>query len=319
MIGFILISALIGALAAWRLAMPFFKASGTEVSNRILALAAVPVVLLGALGLYFINGEPETPGAPYSEVAARLNATDPTQLTPDEQEARLRAILREDRDDLQALTLLGRFLARTERELEAVTFFTRALQIEEDPRILSDLGQALVVLNDGQVTPEAERAFDAAYALDPTLPEPPFFLGAAYYARGDRNEAARIWSDIIARLDAGDPFRAAIAARAADLLSRPQGRPGSDGAAPFADAIAAGAAPEDLANMMVDRLEMRLEENPDDLSGWLTLARARWMQDEPEAGAEALERARARFENNPGALVLISAMQSAFSREENDG
>jgi cytochrome c-type biogenesis protein CcmH len=319
MIGFILISAVIGALAAWRLAMPFFKASASGTANRILALAAVPIVLLGALGLYFVNGEPDAPGAPYSEVAARLNATNPEDLTPEEQEARLRAILREDRENLQALTLLGRFLARTERELEAVTFFTRALQIEEDPRILSDLGQALVVLNDGQVTPEAERAFDAAYALDPTLPEPAFFLGAAYYARGDRNEAARVWSDIISRLDAGDPFRAAIAARAADLLSRPRGGPGSDSAAPFADAIAAGAAPEDLASMMVDRLEMQLEDDPDDLSGWLTLARARWMQDEPEAGAAALERARTQFENNPGALALIAAMQSAFSGEETNG
>ena len=317
MIFFIVLTAAIGAFAAWRLATPFLK-QAEGGSGRILALLMVPVVLLGALGFYFVNGEPDTPGAPFASVAQRLAETDPELLSPEEQEARLRAILREDPEDLQALTLLGRFLSRSERELEAVTMFTRALQIEEDPRILSDMGQALVVLNDGQVTPEAERAFEAANTLDPTLPEPAFFLGAAYYARGERNAAATVWSDIIARLDAGDPFRAAIAARAADLLSRPQGGPGSDGAAPFADAIAEGVDPADLAEMMVSRLEARLEENPDDLSDWLTLARARWTQGQTEAGLEALERARSRFEDNAGALALISAMRTAFSVEESE-
>ena len=317
MIVFILLTAIIGAAAAWRLARPFLNGDGDNQS-RVVALAIAPLVLLGALGLYFINGEPDTPGAPYAAVAERLALTDPEQLTPEEQEARLRAILREDPEDLQALTLLGRFLSRTERELEAVTLFTRALRIEEDPRILSDLGQALVVLNQGQVTPEAERAFEAANALDPALPEPAFFLGSAFYERGERNEAARVWSDIITRLDEGDPFRAAIAARAADLLSRPQGGPSSDGAAPFADALAAGVTPEDLAEMMVSRLELRLEENPDDLSGWLTLARARWTQGQPEAGLEALERARAHFAGNAGALALITAMRMAFNGEESE-
>ena len=317
MMVFIVLTAVIGAVSAWRLAMPFLK-TGQAGAGRLASLVMVPVVLLGALGFYFVNGEPETPGAPYAEVAQRLADTNPEELTSEEQEARLRAILRENPEDVQALTLLGRFLSRTERELEAVTLFTRALQIEEDPRILSDMGQALVVLNNGQVTPEAERAFEAANALDPSLPEPAFFLGSAYYARGERTEAAAVWSDIIMRLDDGDPFRAAIAARAADLLSRPQGGPGSAGAAPFADAIAAGVAPEDLAEMMVSRLEARLEDDPDDLSGWLTLARARWTQGQTEAGLEALERARSRFEDNAGALALISAMRTAFSVEESE-
>jgi cytochrome c-type biogenesis protein CcmH len=68
----------------------------------------------------------------------------------------------------------------------------------------------------------------------------------------------------------------------------------------------------------VSRLEARLEDDPDDLSGWLTLARARWTQGQTEAGLEALERARSRFEDNAGALALISAMRTAFSVEESE-
>ena len=207
----------------------------------------------------------------------------------------------------QAIHLLG---------LPGINFEVEPGRIYPKQRVAAHL----VGYVDGQMqgVAGAERAFEAANTLDPTLPEPAFFLGAAYYARGERNAAATVWSDIIARLDEGDPFRAAIAARAADLLSRPQGGPGSDGAAPFADAIAEGVDPADLAEMMVSRLEARLEENPDDLSGWLTLARARWTQGQSEAGLEALERARLRFEGQAGALALIAAMQTAFSVEESE-
>jgi len=317
MIVFVLICAILGGLAALRIAAPFAKPDLGR-GGAVAAASVAGVIAVGALGAYVVNGEPEAPGAPYAAVAERLANTDPALLSPAEQEERLRAALRENPEDVEALALLGRFLSRTERELEAIGLFERALRLNEDPRVLSDLGQSLVVLNEGQVTEEAERAFAASYALDPSLPEPAFFLGAAYYERGERREAAEIWSAIIGRLDEGDPFRAAIAARAADLLSRPSGGPGTNQAAPFADAIAEGVAPEDLVESMVGGLQARLEADPEDLSGWLTLARARLMQGQSEDGQEALRQAQAIFGEDVGALALIAAMQTAFTAEESD-
>lgn len=317
MIVFILICAVLGGLAAYRIAAPLISADQGRTSILV-GLGLVAFVMTGTLSVYAINGQPGEAGAPYADVTARLNETDPDLLSPAEQEERLRAILRREPENVEALTLLGRFLSRTERELEAIGLFERALRIDEDARTLSDLGQALVVLNDGQVTVEAERAFTGARRLDPALPEPAFFLGAAYYERGQRQQAAEIWSDIIGRLNEGDPFRAAIAARAADLLSRPAGGPNSDGGAPFAEAAAQGVSAEELVDAMVGGLEARLAEDPEDLSGWLTLARARLMQGQPEAGVQALNTARTHFETDTGALALIAAMQSAFSSEESD-
>ena len=106
MMVFIVLTAVIGAVAAWRLAMPFLK-TGQAGAGRLASLVMVPVVLLGALGFYFVNGEPETPGAPYAEVAQRLADTNPEELTSEEQEARLRAILRENPEDVQALRLVA--------------------------------------------------------------------------------------------------------------------------------------------------------------------------------------------------------------------
>ncbi len=304
MIVLVLVCALVAGLAALRIAAPYAQRELGR-GGALAAMGLVVVVFWGAMSVYLVNGQPEAPGAPHAEVVARLAGIDPVLLTPLELEERLRANLRENPDNVEALTLLGRFLSHTGRELEAVSLFEQALWLRRDPRVLSDLGQSLVVLNQGQVTQEAERAFTAAYGLDPSMPEPAFFLGTAYYERGDRRQAAKIWSDIIGRLNEDDPFRSAIVARAVDMLSRPPG--GSD-----------DVALEDIEESMVDVLQTHLEKDPGDLSGWLVLARVRMVRGETEAGLHTLGQARMRFDKDAGALALIDAMQITVKVREND-
>jgi cytochrome c-type biogenesis protein CcmH len=150
------------------------------------------------------------------------------------------------------------------------------------------------------------------------MPEPAFFLGVAAYESGDRATATELWAGIIARLAVDDPFRAAIAARAGDLLSRPSGGPESEGAAPFAQAAAEGADMDALIASMIDGLQARLDADPDDLSGWLALARARRMQDDPAEARAALDAARDRFAGHAGELAMIAAVARALELEESD-
>ena len=312
MIVVVMISGLAAILAAIYVATPLAR------GGRTAALACAGLIAIGALGVYMINGEPDMPGQPYSGLVERLRTADPMSLSAVEQEERLRDALRTDPEDVEALALLGRYLSRTERELEAVALFERALRIEETARIYSDLGQALLNLNDGALTAQARTAFGQANRLDPSMPEPAFFLGVAAFEDGDRAEAAQRWAGIIARLDGDDPFRQAIAARAGDLLSRPAGGPGAEGAAPFAQAAAEGADPEAMIAAMVDGLQARVEADPDDLSGWLSLARARRMQDQPDDARAALDAARAQFAGQPGQTAIIAAVERALELEESD-
>jgi cytochrome c-type biogenesis protein CcmH len=312
MIAFTLVCMVIGAAAAIYLARPLLQETG---SARLIGVAAGGLLAAGALAAYWVNGMPEAPGAPYQPRMDALRAADPETLTPVEQEEWLRDAVRRDARDVEARRLLGRFLATTGRELEAIAHLEQALRISPEARILNDLGQTIVTLNQGTVTPEAARAFSAAHAEDPAMPEPAFFLGAAAYEAGDRETAAAYWGGIITRLGEDDPYRDAIASRAADLLSRP-----SMGGADPAE-ITEGAEPPDVEAMiagMIIRLETRLETDPDDVSGWLTLARARMMQEDREAAARALSRGRAAFADDPGARALISALSAAFGLEETD-
>ncbi len=312
MIAFTLVCLVIGAGAAIYLARPLLQETG---SARLIGLGAGAFLALGALGAYWVNGMPEAPGAPYQPRMEALRVADPETLTPVEQEEWLRDAVRREPRNIEARRLLGRFLAGTGRELEAIAHIEQALRVSPEARLFNDLGQTIVSLNEGNVTPEASRAFNAAHAADPAMPEPAFFLGAAAYDAGDRETAASYWGAIIVRLDEDDPYREAIASRAADLLSRPS----MGGADPAA--ITEGAERPDVEVMiagMITRLETRLADDPDDVSGWLTLARARMMQEDRDGAARALASARTAFADDPGARALISALGAAFGLEETD-
>lgn len=307
MIALTLIAALIGVAAALYIAAPL--ASGAK--RPAVALGAAGLIAVGAFALYLVGGSPQTPGQPHGAVVERLESADPATLSLEESEERLRAAVRRDPSDAEALAMLGRLLARTERELEAVAVLERSLRIAEDPRVLSDLGQALVNLNEGTVSAQAERAFAAAHQMDPDLPEPAFFLGVAAYQAGDRARAAELWGEILTRLEASNPFRQAIAARAADLLSRPSAGPG-EGEAPFAAMAAEGADADAMVAAMLDRLSARLEDDPDDFSGWLTLIRARAATGDVDAARAALQNAAARFAEEDDKAIILAALVRAL-------
>ncbi|MBK5910454.1 c-type cytochrome biogenesis protein CcmI [Rhodothalassium salexigens] len=69
---------------------------------------------------------------------------------------------------------------------------------------------------------------------------------------------------------------------------------------------------------MVDRLAARLADNPDDRDGWLRLARARQVQGDAEAAAEALRRALALTEDDARAAGIrqrLEALENAGPSE----
>lgn len=313
MIALTLIIAALGMLTALWIASPLAR-SALEPMQRLAAFGVMAFVALAALGAYLVGGSPGLPGQPYSVTEARLAAMDPEKLSPEEQEERLRAIVRREPANAEALALLGRFLAFDGRHLEAIAMLERSLRVNENARVLSDLGQALVELNEGNVTPEAERAFAAAHARDETLPEPAFFLGVAAYEAGDRETALDYWSGIIRQLPQADPFREVISVRAADLLSRPAGGPQMlpDGEMPEDET------PEQMVSRMVAGLEAGLEAYPDDVSRWMVLARVRAVTENPSGARAAIAEARARSGGDAGTGAILDALERAIQVEESE-
>lgn len=306
MIALTLLIAALGVGVAMWIVSPLAKSAASPM-HRLIAFGVMAALAIGALGVYLVGGQPGLEGQPYTATEARLAALPPENLTGEEQEERLRAIVRREPGDPEALAMLGRFLAFDGRHLEAIAMLERSVRVREDARVLSDLGQALVNLNEGTVTPEAERAFAAAMELDESLPEPAFFMGAAAYDAGDREAALGHWAGIVGRLPSDDPFRQAIAVRAADLLSRPSGGPQMMDP----EALDPDESPDAMVSRMVAGLETGLEADPDDLTRWMVLARVRAVLEDRDGARAAIAQARARSGGDAGIRAILDALERA--------
>lgn len=275
-----------------------------------------PSILAGLVGVagvtYLAGGQPQAPGAPYQQAAAERMAANPDDLEPVAQVERLRDMLREDDTNAVVWAQLGRMLARSERELEAINAFQRSLRLELNARTLSDLGQTFMNLNDGRVTDEARAAFEEARRIDPDLPEPDFFLGVQAFQSGDVETAEIIWLDLIERLNDQGPYRILISEQVFQLLSQPQVN---------TEAVEAAAASEDFDPRqriadMVQRLETRVASGDAGFADHLRLIRVRGMLGDDEGGMETLQAARDRFAGREGAMTILDLLAAALQADE---
>lgn len=306
MIGLAIATAIAGAIAAIGVFAPLRGAGVPRWAGPVAAAG----LLLASGAVYWIGGSPQQEGVPYARAAEERRATDPASLSAEARIERLRDDLRDDTQNAEAWAMLGRELARAGRELEAINAFQRALSLDRQARTFSDLGQTVINLNEGEVTPEARRAFEAARELDPDLPEPGFFLGLGAYQEGDRAAAVDAWADVLERLQPGDPFRTIIARQATELLSRPDV---NSEAVSMAAEDDADIPPEERIAGMVARLGERVDSGEGSLSDHLVLMRVRAMMGDMEGARRALSSAEAAYSDSAGTDAILDVARQALN------
>lgn len=273
-------------------------------------------VIIGVAGATYLSGaQPQQPGAAYQQIAQERIAANPSDLDVAARMERLRDMIRVDETDSVAWAQLGRMLARSEREIEAINAFQQSLRVELNAQTLSDLGQTFMNLNDGRVTDEARAAFEHARTLDPTMPEPDFFLGLSDFQAGEIDQAEARWLDLIERLDDFDTYKILIAEQVFQLLSQPQVNAG---------AVEAAAASEDFDPRtriaeMVQRLERRVSGGNASFADYLRLIRVRGMVGDNTGGMATLLAARDRFSDRLGAMVILDLLTAALEADEGQG
>lgn len=96
------------------------------------------------------------------------------------------------------------------------------------------------------------------------------------------------------------------------IIPRLERVPGETAQAPGQGRGAADAQQAASLEIMVERLAARMEQNPDQLEGWLMLGRTYVALDQPAKGAAALERALALAPQNPEIMInLAQALATA--------
>ena len=293
----------------------------------VLLIVAVPVA---TLGLYLALGAPEIPSQP---LAQRDTAERAAQIARIEATEELARTLADRPDDLPGWITLGRAYADLNRWTDAASAFGRAVGLSGgDPIVVGAYATALVNASDGTVTEVAATAFRQILDARPGDARARFYLALADAQAGDGQAAVDAWVALLAETPADAPLvpvlRAQIEETASlmgidvpDLATAPAQSvdPGIPEVDPQQVEALAGLPQEDRAAAiagMVEGLAQRLEDNPDDLAGWVRLARSYSVMGEREAAADALGRAAALAPDDAAVLgAHADALLAAYPDE----
>jgi cytochrome c-type biogenesis protein CcmH len=324
------------------------RPSGWRAPSRspIMAVVASLFVVLGAGALYWLLGAPTLADAPYAARPApeanaapggTKNAGDASPAAPhtdmrqaaDKLEQRLAA----DPNNAEGWVLYARTTSMLGDWRKAGDAYKRALDLgQKGSEVYAGYGEMQVMAADGIVAPAARDAFRAALAADAANGVARYYLALADSQAGEGHKAVDAWLELSAGLPEDSPMRDEIAHRIADAAKSggfdapplPKGLPAeaqsADGPTQDQMEAAANMSPEDRAKMvggMIEQLAAKLKAQPNDLDGWLRLARAYVVQGDSARAVDALDHAAALKPGDPGIkLQTVSALLSGLKPED---
>jgi cytochrome c-type biogenesis protein CcmH len=294
-------------LAAADAAHATSTASGAaSVAWRRRIAAGVALLALPALAgsLYLWLGSPELASAQQQTAPGAAAAQD----SVDGLVAQAEAHLQRNPEDSRGWEILAPVYMRLDRYSDAVTAWRNALRLLGDSADReANLGEALTAEANGVVTAEAKAAFVRAVRLDETTVSARYYLGLAAEQDGRREEAAKIWRDLIAEAPAGaswvDNVRSALARVKSNSVasSAPNFTPRPDAPRQPSEQQSA------TIHAMVDRLAARLKQDGSDVDGWVRLVRSCRVLGDAEKAYAATAHARHALAGDPDKLLKLDA------------
>jgi cytochrome c-type biogenesis protein CcmH len=254
--------------------------AGTTPGRLVLAGAAAAFVIGIAGGTYVLVGHPEL------AVRSLQGSTD-TDLNG--LISKLAWRVRQSPGDARAWSLLGRGYLTLNDPGDAAAAFKHAAVVappQARQALLSAYGESLTTAY-GTVTPEAEAAFHAALAGNPSDIASRFYLGQAYAERHDTAHALQMWESLLADAPPNAPWREMLLDRIAMLKGASQGPPN--------------------ITAMVQGLADRLKTYPEDPVGWRRLVKAYVVLRDLDKARAALADARKALSGDRAQLAALEA------------
>ena len=274
--------------------------------RRLVATLGLLVLPLGATALYLTVGSPELPGEPLAARAADVQNQSIEHLV-----AQVEAHLEANPSDARGWEVIAPVYLRLGRFDDAVKARRNVLRIAGDSAEReANLGEALVGGANGIVTAEAKSTFERAVALDPQDVKGRYFLGLAAEQDGRRDDAAKMWRDLIAGAPADAPWLQFVRGE----LARIAGGPSAD------DVAAASNLPSDarmtMIRGMVEKLSDRLHhDGAADLDGWQRLVRSYMVLGERDKARAAALDARRALVSDPEKLRQMNELVKGLGIE----
>jgi len=284
--------ALIAALAA---SLYWAGGRGKNGAPRGQSLILALLVPLAVVGLYAVRGTPQALTRPSA------NMTDPNVMVQ-----QLADRLKEHPEDLDGWLMLARSYTVLGRYAEAENAYQRAqTRAMQDSNLLVAWIQLRVMLGEGKFDARSNELLGQADKLAPDDPDVMLLRALAAFDRGDKAAADALVDKLHARFSPGTSDRQNLDAVLEKWTQRGSAAHPHPAASPASGAASAMPDP----NAMVQRLADRLKQHPEDLDGWLTLARSYAVLGRPQESADAYEHAQARAMQDSNALAIWIEMR----------
>lgn len=165
----------------------------SQMSIRMAALAILISIPAISLPIYAFIGRPQMPDMPL-ETRAK---PDPAKAKLDEVIVQIEAKLSTNPNDTRGLELIMPLYMRANRFDDAARVLQELIaKLGSSSMRETDLGEALMMANDGLISVESYAAFERALKIDPKFNKARYYIGKAAAQDGALDRARKIWYEL---------------------------------------------------------------------------------------------------------------------------
>ncbi|MBX5001470.1 c-type cytochrome biogenesis protein CcmI [Rhizobium lentis] len=279
--------------------------------TEVLVLLILPVL---GLCLYLTTGRPDLPSQP---LQARLeNPGDDVAVLI----AKAERHLAENPDDGKGWDVLAPIYFRTMRVADAELAYRNAIRLlGPSPIRLDGLAETLMAVSEGVVTEEARQVLVQSLSLEANNPRARFYIALSMEQAGQADEARRAFEALAQQSPADAPWLPLVNEHIAKNGGAAQpavpGGPTSEDVA-AAENMSAGDR-QQMIRGMVESLDAKLREDPNNFEGWMRLIRSYAVLKDKAGAADALKRGLAAFPppGEQGRQLLALARELGLATE----
>ncbi|MBX5195354.1 c-type cytochrome biogenesis protein CcmI [Rhizobium sp. NZLR10] len=289
---------------------------------------AFVLLVLPVLGLclYLTTGRPDLPSQPLEARLENPGNDMAVLITKAERH------LAQNPDDGKGWDVLAPIYVRTMRVNDAQLAYRNAIRLlGPSPVRLDGLAETLMAISDGVVTEETRQVLEQSLTLEPDNPRARFYIALSMEQAGRPDEARQAFEALAKQSPADAPWlplvnqhiamnggAPAVPDQAAPITPAAPAAPGNptqqDLAA--ADNMSAGDR-QQMIRGMVESLDAKLNEDPNNFEGWVRLVRSYAVLNDKDRAAAALKRGLAAFPSagEQGRQLLALARELGIATE----
>lgn len=287
---------------------------------------AFVLLVLPVLGLclYLTTGRPDLPSQPLEARLENPGNDVAVLITKAERH------LAEKPDDGKGWDVLAPIYFRTMRVSDAQVAYRNAIRLlGPSPVRLDGLAETLMAVSDGVVTEEARQVLEQSLTLQPDNPRARFYIALSMEQAGRPDEARQAFEALAKQSPSDAPWLPLVNQHITMNGGAPAGaNPAAPGANPSAPgnptqqdvAAAENMSAGDRQQMirgMVESLDAKLSEDPNNFEGWVRLVRSYAVLNDKDRAAGALKRGLAAFPlpGEEGRQLLALARELGIATE----